>query len=95
MKFFNQLLIALVLMLVVVMLPGITGAQTLTDYSSNSRRPAPRTTSAYSNHPNPGGNPDVPIDGGISFLIAAGAAYGAAKMRATKKAKQHKPGETA
>lgn len=24
----------------------------------------------------PGGDPDVPLDGGITFLLAAGAAYG-------------------
>lgn len=29
----------------------------------------------------PGGGPDVPIDGGLSILLAAGAAYGAKKYR--------------
>ena len=28
---------------------------------------------------NPGGDPDIPIDGGLSLLIAAGVAYGAKK----------------
>lgn len=39
---------------------------------------------------NPGGNPpvdgtDVPIDGGAVLLLAAGAAYGAKKLRDKKK----------
>lgn len=29
--------------------------------------------------PDPGADPDVPIDGGVSLLIAAGVAYGAKK----------------
>lgn len=29
----------------------------------------------------PGGGPDVPIDGGLSLLLAAGAAYGVKKYR--------------
>ena len=32
----------------------------------------------------PGGGPDVPIDGGLSVLLAAGAAYGAKKYRDQK-----------
>lgn len=28
-----------------------------------------------------GGDPDIPLDGGISLLLAAGAAYGAKKIR--------------
>jgi len=37
----------------------------------------------------PGGDPDVPIDGGLSLLLAAGAGYGLKKvndMRKTSKA---------
>ena len=30
--------------------------------------------------PDPGGEVDVPIDGGLSLLLAAGVAYGAKKM---------------
>ena len=48
----------------------------LKDYSSNS---------ASSFRGDPGGNPDVPIDGGISLLILAGAALGAKKMHAKRK----------
>ena len=33
----------------------------------------------------PGGGPDVPIDGGLSLLLAAGAAYGVKKYRQGKK----------
>ena len=33
----------------------------------------------------PGGGPDAPIDGGLSLLIAAGAAYGVKKYRNAKK----------
>jgi hypothetical protein len=36
----------------------------------------------------PGGGPDAPIDGGLSVLIAAGAAYGVKKYRDHKK-QQH------
>ena len=33
----------------------------------------------------PGGGPDVPIDGGLSLLLAAGAAYGVKKYRQGRK----------
>lgn len=33
----------------------------------------------------PGGDPDAPIDGGLSVLLAAGAAYGVKKYRNHKK----------
>lgn len=33
----------------------------------------------------PGGGPDAPIDGGLSVLLAAGAAYGVKKYREHKK----------
>ena len=35
----------------------------------------------------PGGGPDVPIDGGVSLLLAAGAAYGVKKYRQHKRSK--------
>lgn len=35
----------------------------------------------------PGEDPDAPIDGGISVLVAAGIGYGAKKMRDSKKKK--------
>jgi hypothetical protein len=35
----------------------------------------------------PGGDPDVPIDGGIGLLIAAGALYGSKKMLDYRKKK--------
>lgn len=33
----------------------------------------------------PGGGPDAPIDGGLSVLLAAGAAYGVKKYKDNKK----------
>lgn len=38
----------------------------------------------------PGGGPDAPIDGGLSVLLAAGAAYGVKKYRDNRK-KQNDP----
>lgn len=40
---------------------------------------------AQQNPPNPGG---VPIDGGLSFLLAAGVGYGAKKVYDARKAKR-------
>ena len=34
------------------------------------------------------GNPDAPIDGGISLLVAAGIGYGVKKVRENRKKKQ-------
>lgn len=34
------------------------------------------------------GDPDVPIDGGLSILVAAGVAYGAKKVHEARKKKQ-------
>lgn len=41
----------------------------------------------------PGGGPDVPIDGGLTVLIAAGAAYGIKKYRDHKKKQQEDEGQ--
>ena len=41
----------------------------------------------------PSGGPDVPIDGGLTVLIAAGAAYGIKKYRDHKKKQQEDGGE--
>jgi hypothetical protein len=38
--------------------------------------------------PGPGDDPDVPIDGGLSLLLAAGVAYGAKKGYDVRKKKQ-------
>ena len=38
----------------------------------------------------PGGGPDVPIDGGLSLLLAAGAAYGVKKYRQGRKKDEEK-----
>ena len=38
--------------------------------------------------PDPGGNPDVPIDGGLSLLLAAGVGYGAKKVHDARKKKK-------
>jgi hypothetical protein len=44
------------------------------------------TTYVLAQPGDPGGDPDVPIDGGIGLLIAAGALYGTKKIReATRK----------
>ncbi len=40
----------------------------------------------------PGGDPDVPIDGGVSLLIAAGVAYGAKKAYDKRKKEQQDQG---
>lgn len=69
--------------LLAVGIPYFSKAQTLTDYSSNSR--IKNNRSSRLGGPNPGGNPDVPIDGGISLLVAAGAAYGIKKARDSRK----------
>lgn len=37
--------------------------------------------------PEPEGDPDVPIDGGVTLLVAAGVGYGVKKLR-DRKAKQ-------
>lgn len=41
--------------------------------------------------PSPGGDPDtdVPIDGGLSFLVAAGIAFGAKKAYDKRKSQRH------
>jgi hypothetical protein len=36
---------------------------------------------------NPGDPTPIPVDGGVSFLLAAGAAYGVKKVRDARKAK--------
>lgn len=36
----------------------------------------------------PGGDPDAPIDGGLSLLLAAGTAYGVKKYRDYKKSSE-------
>ena len=43
--------------------------------------------SVFAQPPNPGDDPDVPIDGGISILIAAGALYGSKKIYDARKKK--------
>ena len=35
--------------------------------------------------PNPGDNPDAPIDGGLTILLAAGVGYGVKKYREGRK----------
>ena len=41
----------------------------------------------------PGGGPEVPIDGGLSLLVAAGAAYGVKKYREHKKKNSEDAGQ--
>ena len=70
--------------LLVTCLPNLTKAQELTDYSFKKKENKKESQSAAANT-DPGGNPDVPIDGGIAFLLAAGAAYGVKKARDYRK----------
>lgn len=42
----------------------------------------PKSTNALGN---PGDDPDIPIDGGVSLLVAAGVAYGIKKIRDERK----------
>lgn len=37
--------------------------------------------------PDPGGDPDVPVDGGLSILLAAGIGYGVKKIHDQRKGK--------
>jgi hypothetical protein len=71
-------------------LPLVTVAQRVTrpQYSPASERLQNYTSnsSPTTNRQDPGGNPDVPIDGGISLLVAAGVALGAKKAHAKRKA---------
>ncbi len=43
--------------------------------------------------PDPGGDPDVPVDGGLSLLLAAGVGYGVKKIHdhRKKKSEEAKP----
>ena len=72
------------------LLPLVTVAQreTRPRYSPASERLQNYTSNSFptTNRQDPGGNPDVPIDGGISLLIAAGVALGAKKAHAKRKA---------
>lgn len=50
---------------------------------------------AFADEPvTPGGDPDVPIDGGLSILLAAGVAYGAKKGYDQQKKKKNAEGST-
>ena len=40
------------------------------------------------NGPDPGGDPGVPVDGGLGFLLAAGVGYGANKLRKYRQEKR-------
>ena len=45
------------------------------------------TSSVFAQPGDPGDDPDIPIDGGISLLIAAGALYGSKKIYDARKKK--------
>lgn len=49
--------------------------------SSTTTTPVGGSGDVNPNPPGPGGDPGVPIDGGLSVLLAAGAAYGVKRMR--------------
>jgi hypothetical protein len=69
--------------------PFVSAAQTSRrGYALVRKQLSNYSSGSYTNRTDPGGNPDVPIDGGISFLIAAGAAYGAKKIRDGRKKKE-------
>lgn len=48
----------------------------------------PSSVSAQPGDPGGGGDPDVPIDGGIGLLIAAGALFGSKKIYDSRKRKK-------
>jgi hypothetical protein len=47
--------------------------------------PAVRAQGPGNGGPRPGAVTDVPVDGGASLLLAAGAAYGLKKLRRTRR----------
>lgn len=53
----------------------------------------PSLLHAQGGPPDPGGDPDVPVDGGLSLLLAAGVGYGVKKIHdhRKKKSEEAKP----
>ena len=47
-------------------------------------------TIVHADPTDPGSDPDVPVDGGLSILIAAGVGYGMNELRKKKAAKSDK-----
>lgn len=45
----------------------------------------PNFSNAQTPPEDPGGDPDAPIDGGVSLLVAAGVGYGIKKVRDNRK----------
>ena len=45
------------------------------------------TNVSFAQPGDPGDDPDVPIDGGVSLLVAAGAGYGIKRYRDSRKQK--------
>ena len=88
MKRVNNLLLTVCLVTVYIV-PLVTAAQTSRAYAPASAhlRSYNSVSSSSGSRSDPGGNPDVPIDGGISLLIAAGVALGA-KVHAARKEKK-------
>ena len=48
------------------------------------------TNLSFAQPGDPGDDPDVPIDGGVSLLVAAGAGYGIKRYRDSRKEKAKK-----
>lgn len=59
--------------------------QSTTDHSARENQQA-HNGMETNGGPDPGGNPAVPIDGGLGFLLAAGVGYGARKVYRNRKA---------
>ena len=88
MKRVNNLLLTVCLVTVYIV-PLVTAAQTSRAYAPANHQLRDYSSSGLNSGrgSDPGGNPDVPIDGGISLLIAAGVALGA-KVHAARKEKK-------
>ncbi len=81
MKKYSKLILTFaVLMIVFCLLPSLVHAQDVLDPIKDIFNQTPGV-------PDPGGDPDVtvPVDGGLSFLAAAGVAYGVKKIKQFRK----------
>jgi hypothetical protein len=75
-------LTTLLFLLIIICLPSVANAQDVLDPIKDLFNQTPGV-------PDPGGDPDVtvPIDGGLSFLAAAGVAYSMKKIKEYRKNK--------
>ncbi len=77
-----KLIILLFLLIIICLMPSLVHAQEALDPIKDLFNQIPGV-------PDPGGDPDVtvPIDGGLSFLAAAGVAYSMKKIKEYRKKK--------